>query len=394
MTEFWIAVGLMAFVAAAVLFAALRYGGRKTPVSRADFDVAVYKDQLAEVERDVERNLLTENEAEAARTEIKRRLLAAADEAGAGAEHAPSPALSRIVTVAVAILAPAGAVAVYLGLGAHGLPDLPFAARDLEAEVAAQNRMAEPSMSGDIETVVGQLASRLKEDPDNVDGWHLLGRSLMTLGRYDDAADAFKNARRIDPDHKDIAAAYAEALIFQKDGDVGAEALALLEDVLDKDFHNPVARFYIGLAKAQKDDMPGALQDWIDLAAIGGPEATWLPRLIDQIDQAAAEIGIDPNTLEPSPGLPRLVRRTPQATPPATTGAPGPTRQQMEDAAGMSAGDRQAMIRSMVERLAERLEDEPDDLQGWVRLERAYRVLGETAKADEAAKRIKALQGN
>ena len=110
------------------------------------------------------------------------------------------------------------------------------------------------------------------------------------------------------------------------------------------------------------------------------------------VGDAAADLGLNAAEITPSPGLPAPPIVETESTLAAGGPSPGPNREEMEAAAEMSAKDRAAMIRSMVERLAARLADEPDDLQGWIRLERAYQVLGETAQADEAAKRIEALR--
>jgi cytochrome c-type biogenesis protein CcmH len=385
MISLWIAIGLMTVAAAAVLSAAVARGAGQSNTHRADYDITIYKDQLAEVDRDTERGLLTQTEAEAARTEIQRRLLAAADDKEAGeAEVAAAPAGARAVRLGIAILLPAGAIAFYLYLGSPDHGDLPFAGRDLASEMAAQN----PAAGSEMDVLVKRLADRLEDDPSNIEGWQLLARTLITMGRANEAVDALRQAMAMAPDRPDIAASYGEALIVVHDGRVTEQALEILETAGKADPMNPIPRYYTGMAKAQAGDTQGALQEWINLVAVSPADAPWLPNLRQQIDEAAGNMGIDASSIVPSAGLPA----PPATQAPVTAPGPGPSQEQMEAAAEMSTEDRTAMIRSMVERLAERLAGEPDDLQGWVRLERAYRVLGETDKANEAAKHIQALQ--
>ncbi|MFB3134375.1 MAG: hypothetical protein ACE1Y3_01430 [Rhodospirillales bacterium] len=144
--------------------------------------------------------------------------------------------------------------------------------------------------------------------------------------------------------------------------------------------------------------MRGALQEWVDLRVLSPPDAPWGPVLQQQIKTAARALGIDPATEEPSPGAVALAgarapfRGPAPGAPPAATPA-GPSRADREAAARMSDEERAAMIRSMVQRLADRLAENPGDREGWLRLARAYEVLGETEKAGEARARAEALKG-
>ena len=385
MTSLWIAIGAMTLgVLAALITPLLRRRGGWSTAGRTDYDTAVYKDQLVEIEREFDSGLLNEAEAEATRFEVKRRLLLVATD-DAIVEGKP-PAGAKAASAVLAIVIPIGAIGLYALLGSPTMPDLPFAERNMVA--VAHGRSTTPQM----DQLVSRLAERLKSNPGDLEGWLLLGRSLMTIGRHQDAANAFKDAMRLAPNRADIAAGYAEARILANDGQVTPDILDVLEATIGDDPHNPIARYYIGVAKAQGGNRRGALQTWVDLRAVSAADAPWLPQLTQQIDDAAADLGLDAAAIAPSPGLPTPPVAEAESTQAAGEPPPGPNREEMEAAAEMSAKDRAAMIRSMVERLAARLADEPDDLQGWIRLERAYQVLGETAKADEAAKRIEALR--
>ncbi|MDE1148834.1 MAG: tetratricopeptide repeat protein [Azospirillaceae bacterium] len=168
----------------------------------------------------------------------------------------------------------------------------------------------------------------------------------------------------------------AEALVLAADGVVGPEAKAALAKALALNPKEPRARYYDGLATRQAGDLKGAVSRWAALLAESPADASWVPFLRGQLGEAASEAGMDPAAVTPQP--------LPPVNPPPVTAAPGPTSDDMAAASGMSTGDRSAMIRGMVDRLAARLKDKPDDGEGWSRLARAYRVLGENDKAVEA----------
>lgn len=356
---------------------------------RAEYDIAVYRDQLGEVERDRERGVLSADEVAAANTEIERRILAAADaeegsagEKGASRDRRPAAALA----VFVALVVPAAAVSLYLNVGSPGLPDQPLAER--RAQAGASEGVGS---AGTMEQMAARLAQRLIANPDDLNGWKLLGRSYMEIQRYAEAADAYRRVLEIGGERLDVSADYAEALVFAADAVVTPEALDIFTALAEADRLNPRARYYLGLAQAQKGDIRGALQAWVDLRAISPPAAPWLAAVDRQIASAARDLGIDATEVAPSPSAGELAKSVPPARPPARPAdAPGPTRDDMEAAAEMSAAERADMIRAMVERLAGRLEKEPGDVEGWRRLARAYEVLGEKEKAAEARRRAEA----
>jgi cytochrome c-type biogenesis protein CcmH len=377
-TALWIAAAALTVATLGLLLAPL-LRRREPPPARAEFDLAVFRDQLAEVDRDLERGLLDTEQAEAARIEVERRMLAAADET---ALAPPEPRQRRgglVFAFLAIVVVPTGAFGLYLSLGTPGIPDQPWAAGNTPAPVAAG--------AATMETAVASLVERLRANPDNADGWILLGRSYVTMDRYAEAAEAFRRALRLNGADPDLAAAYGEALVAAAGGQVTPNARQAFQSAFDAAPDNPKARYYLALHRAQQGDLNGALQGWVDLAAIAPADVPWLPIVHQQITRAAAELGIDPATIEPSPEA-----RAAQTRAPAGEAAPrGPTRADMEAAAGMSAEDRDQMIRSMVERLAARLEDQPDDREGWLRLARAYEVLGEPDKARDALARAEAL---
>ncbi len=394
MIGLWITIAVLTAVALGLLLAPLARRGRASAPARAAYDITVYRDQLTEVDRDLDRGLLDEEQARAARIEIQRRMLAAAAEEGSGGTEEPGrsrPSGRVAVIAAIAVAVPAGAIGLYLYLGAPGVPGQPFAERGAATAEADAGE-------GSLQAVVGRLAERLLRTPDDLTGWLLLGRSYMTLEHYEDAANAFRRAMRLGDNRADIAADYAEALALADGGPITPEVRQIFEGVFAAEPRNLKARYYLSMAKAQRGDVRGALQDWIDLRILSPPDAPWRPVLQQQIERVARALDIDPATVEPSPEAVALAARpafrdTAPGAPPAASPAPaGPGRADVEAASRMSDEERAAMIRSMVERLAGRLEENPDDVEGWLRLARAYEVLGDSEKAGRARARAEALK--
>jgi len=387
--QLWGLVAAVTIITLAILIAPLVRRRAAAQAAREVYDINVYKDQLEEIDRDLDRRLMDEPQAAAARVEIKRRMLSAASKVDASQEtkSGDTPSSNLVMIVVVALVLPAAALATYFHLGRPGQPDLPFAERP------APTRLAADTKNSELSSVTEQLKTRLQREPGDLRGWMLLGRSYMSLSQFSDAAEAYGRAYGLSGEDGEIGSEYAEALSLAANSVITPLAFGIFRDGLAADPFNAKARFYLAMKKAQDGDIQGALQGWIDLAALSDPDAPWMPVLSAQIARAGQEIGIDPQSMEPSPAVKILAASIPQATPQMTpvpqrsapVAGPGPSRADVEAASEMSSEDRNAMIRSMVERLANRLKDEPGDKTGWQRLERAYRVLGETAKADEAA---------
>ena len=395
----------------ALLLWPLLRGQRRNVPSRAGFDMRLYRDQLAEVERDAARGLLAPAEAEAARIEVKRRLLAAADAeenatgetgvAESGAAERPAPR-RWLPIAALAVLLPTAAGLLYLELGQPGIPDQPLAQRRMQ-QMLAGGASAEQAAS--LEEATRQLEQRLASRPEDLGGWFLLGRSYLSLQRLPEAVRALARARALAPDEPDIVGAYAEAALAASGGQIDAtvrEALTRLlaldrlspkaRFLLALDPLSPKARFLLALDQAQQGDLAAAMQGWVDLVAISPPDAPWLPTVHEHLAHAAAESGIDPATVKPTAEALALATSSgqPAEVPPAP--APGPTAAEVAAARQMSPEDRQQMIRGMVEGLAARLQENPDNIDGWRRLARAWEVLGEPEKAAEARARVAALE--
>jgi cytochrome c-type biogenesis protein CcmH len=335
MILFWAAAGLISAATAILLLyrAAAAAGAAPT-----DVGTLFYRRQLAEIADLADRGLLGEAERKSAEAEAGRRLLAAAD--------APAQAWSgegyRNVVLIAAIAAPALALALYLAVGAPGMPDQPFAKRLKAWRAADPQQLAPPEMAAVLQALV-------KERPNDPDGYRFLALAEGASDQPAQAVEALKRGLRVAPDRTDLWQMLGEALVYENGGRVTPEAQDAFAQVLKRDPGNIVARFNLAHAQVSRGDKAGGVAAYrAILAALpqGDPRA-------ETINAAIAE----------------------------AEGAPPPAAQ----APGLAAGQLTA-IQGMVQGLADRLAKSPDDAEGWVRLVRAYAVLGETDKRDAALK--------
>jgi cytochrome c-type biogenesis protein CcmH len=367
----WLALGALTLATLWFMLHPLFRVARTLPAREA-YDVEVYRDQLAEVKRDEARGLLSPAEARAAEREIARRLLAVAPQAethgrAETAAAAPGRTARRWTAMAVAALVPLASLGLYLYVGAPEAPDFPFAQR------AAIERAAGMP---DIDAAIQHLQARLKAKPDDLEGWLLLGRSEAALRRFPEAIAAYQRADALSPGRADIIAALAEMKVMAAGGTVDAETKAMFEQVHAKDPTEIRARFYLGLAKVQGGDPEGGLRDWLALEASTPADAPWRVLLQGQIERIAKQFKLDPAKLAPA-GV-----KAP--SPAASTASPGPSAADIAAAQNMTPAEREQVVRGMVGKLAAQLQQQPDDLEGWRRLGRAYGVLGEPGKAADA----------
>lgn len=356
--------------------------------TREAYNLAVYRDQLAELERDVERGILSDAEAEAAKAEIGRRILALTPSAApASASRAP------LVLAAVAILVlPFAAWTLYWDLGSPSLVDQPLASRSADNVKTANG--TNPHM--DMAEAVRQLTARLQAHPDDLQGWLLLARSDLDLNRYQDAVAAYRHAADLSGQKPEIVGDWGEAQVLAAGGTVTAEAKQAFETALADKESAPRSRYYLALAKLQTGDSKAALQDWVDLEADSPSDADWLPLLRRRIAETARATGIDLATLKTSSGAPRKPPppQAAAASPPSVQPQSAQPEASMPSSAdvaaaakateGASLQEREAMVNAMVERLATRLQQNPDDVDGWSRLGRSYMVLNQPDKAVDA----------
>jgi cytochrome c-type biogenesis protein CcmH len=340
---------LFALMTAAAVFAVLWPLGRSSD-AKAGSDLAVYRDQLDEIERDRSIGLIGEAEAQAARIEVSRRLIAAADSAEF-ADTVPVGASlwrRRAAAVAAVILLPVGAAAFYLALGSPQLPGQPLEAR---LRAADQNRS--------IASLVSQAEAHLDRNPDDARGYEVLAPVYLRLGRFGDAVNARRKLLALSGENAERQSDLGEALAAAANGVITSEAKAAFERALVLDPNQLKATFFLGVAAEQDGDRAKAAVIWRGMLERAPADAPWLP----MVGEALARVG----------GAPPIA------------GAEGPSADDVAAAVGMNENDRGEMISGMVARLADRLKKNGTDIEGWQRLLRAYMVLGERDKAHAAA---------
>lgn len=310
---------------------------------RLQAELAIYRDQLAELERERAAGSLPPAEAAAARTEIERRMLAAGDAAAASRAATRSDAWHKWLPPALSLFVPLLALGLYLQTGRPGLPAAPFA--EGGADRGAPH--AAPGPQIDVAGLLKSARERLKENPDDPEALAALGEGLtLEAGGTvtGPAVDALRRALKARPD------------------DVGT-------------------LYYLGLHEAQSGDSRAAIARWRELEAKSPPDAPWLGMLRAEIARVARAAGIE---VPPPPAGP-----APGSAP--GSAMPQPSREQQEAMAQLPPEQRQQAIRSMVEGLAARLADAPQDRAGWLRLANAWKVLGENANAADAYARADTL---
>ncbi len=341
----------------------------KAPPTRAAFDMEVHRDQLEEVARDLARGTIDAREAQAARAEIGRRMLALAAEPALEPAHTGG---SRLLAVALAVALPAAAFALYIDRGAPGAPGVPF------AEQQATGTNQDPQL---VE-FARALRARLASNPEDIEAWVRLAQVSAAFNMAEDALDAWRTADKLAGERPELAGPLGEAAVLAANGQVTPEAQRAFARVLAADPGDPRARYYTGQALAQAGDLNAAVRMWFDLAAASAPDAPWLATVREALAQAAREARIDLSRLRPSPDNRPAVS---SLGPPQSVFASAAPNQAVPPGGqallALPEAERAQAIRGMVEGLAARLEAQPDDLEGWQRLARSWQALDEPEKA-------------
>ncbi|MDQ0394541.1 c-type cytochrome biogenesis protein CcmI [Labrys monachus] len=341
----WFALAGMTGIAALALLwpLARRDGG----VSAQASDIAIYTDQLAEIERDQARGIIAPTEAQAARVEVSRRLI----EADAAAKSAPaagafSARRHRLASLVILVAVPLGGLGFYLHLGSPALPDQPLTAR-----------LAEPVENASLDELVARVEAMLAANPQDGRGWEVLAPIYLKEGRLQDARQAYANALRLLGSTARRESDFGEALVAEAGGMVTDEAKAAFQRAQRLDPGDDRAGYYLGRAREQDGDRAGAVAAWqalLDATPPPGPAAAAFLR------KEIARIGGEPQAgTGPSPG-------------------------DVAAAETMTPADRAKMIQGMVSGLASRLRSQGGTAEEWMRLIKAYNVLGQSDQARTA----------
>ena len=369
MIGFWIAAALLTAIVVTLLGWPLMRKAASTDLGGGT-DLAVYRDQLAELEREKARGLLEADQAASMETEISRRMLNAAREAQ---PVLTTTAPARALTGLIAILFPVAGLVIYLAVGQPGLPGMPLAERNVQQGQDPAKVLA----------AVEEIKGRLKPTKDDLDRWVMVAEAYEKLGRPKEAVATFRIALQISPDDNGIKAGLGETLIAADGGAVGEEAKKIFESIPADSDSAPPARYYLALAAAQAGDMKTALRGWQSLLADSPADANWIEPTRERIVSASQAMGLDPRKETPDPKPPAAVAAGPDEGP--LEG--GPDTAEGQAIKQLPPDQQQKMIESMVAKLAARLEANPDDAEGWRRLARAYGVMHQPGKAKEALDR-------
>ncbi len=377
---FWIITAAMALCVSALLGLAMLRARPSVEPAEA-YDLKVYRDQLAEVDRDLARGVIADADATRIRTEISRRILAA--DAAMQDTGGSAPAKSRgaqVVAVLVGAALVAGSLLIYRSLGAPGYGDLALADRIEMAEALRTDRPSQedaeaslpdtPPLNGEFSpdyiALVEQLRETVAQRPGDLQGHQLLAQSEARLGNFADAYRAQQVVLRLKGDDASVEdlTTYADLLILAAGGYVSPEAEGALRLALSKDSTNGTARYYWGLMMSQTGRPDTAFRIWDAQLREGPADAPWIEPISAQIEDMAARAGVNYQ-------LPTIGDGTPR----------GPSADDIEAARDMTPAERMEMIRGMVGNLSDRLATEGGPPEDWAQLIGALGVLGETDQA-------------
>ncbi len=330
----------------AVLWPLSRPRGAVGPTLAGEGERLFYEEQLQEIDRDLARGMFTPEEAAAAKAEAARRLIRADARREAGDKSLDEPALRRRrATSALALSAiPLVALAIY---GAQGTPELP--GQPLSA------RMEPVTADGDMDMAqaVARIETHLQQNPEDGQGWEVIAPVYIRMGRFDDAAMAYRRAIGVLGEEPDRLANFGEALVMASEGIVSSSAREAFEQALTHDARHPKARFFLATAAQQDGDEGIALERYRSLLADSPPDAPWVEVVRRRIAGLEGEGA-------PLAAAPEAANR---------------------DASGEAVG---GAIAGMVSGLQERLASQGGSAEEWGRLVRSYAVLGQEARAEEA----------
>lgn len=326
--------------------------------------IGILRNQLIEIEGDIDRGVLSLDDAENARTEIQRRILRLTDTGISGVQSKKFMRSDRLLPVTAALFVPLLAVAIYGWIGNPSLQSQSKEDRGIELQQIAE-------FSG----LADDLKRRLQSNPNSpIQGWIMLSDAYAKLGRFTDAVSAIEQIVDRPDASAGVFTRYAELLITSENGIVTPKAEGLIDRVLTSDSKNIAAIYYKALALYQSGELKDAYALLASRIDIGGEPTSGIQALIAQANQIAGELG-----------EPMIVSNAKESV------GPGPTAEDVRAAGNLSAEEREVFVASMVERLATRLEENPNDLSGWLRLARSYGVLGNEEKqrsALESAQRL------
>lgn len=375
---FWLMVAVLLLATLAALLLPL-YRGRDEIETRGAYDANVFKDQLKAIDAELAEGLIDAEDADAARIEISRKLLAAADQAEKKPKMiAAGRQQSRIAMMALGIGVPAIALSLYALLGSPGSSDMPLYAR---LQQAPQQQK--------LEELIARAEMQLQQHPDDGRGWEIMGPVYLRHGLNEKAIAAYKNAIRLLGSNGERLAGLVDAMIFANDGVVSDETVPVIKQAIAADPDQPKPQFWLALYDEQGGRADAAMKGYTQLLERSASDQPWRQTVLERLNGLRKQQGLPETQIAGLP--PAAVAEAPMSEVPMSEApvgeAPmtkGPSAEDVKRASEMSAEDRQAMIGNMVAGLAERLKSEGGDLASWMRLINAYNVLGRKMEALDA----------
>ena len=343
---------------------------KRNSVESGSYDKSVYLEQLDEVDRDLERGQIGASEAELAKAEIARRLIALEASSTKTRNTANFTTATLVTAICAFVLLPIASATSYMALGNPQRPDMPLEAR-MKADPKTQS----------IEELVARAEARAQKNPNEVQGWLVLAPVYMRLGRVNDAISAYRNVIGLAGSTPQHEASLGEALTIAARGVITAEAKQHFEIAAKADQSAVKARFFLAVALGQENKFDEAIQAWEFMLAKGPQTAAWYKPAQSELARIRKLAG--------QPAAPSIVSNA------KSPKVGGPSKQDIANAAGMSTEDRTAMIAGMVANLEAKLEEDPSNIEGWLRIIRSYTVLGRKSDATTAlTKAVKHFESN
>lgn len=353
--------------------AVLRAGRQAEAANGQERAMRVYRDQLAEIDRDLARGIIPADEAERTKLEVQRRILELDRDARGDRQAAGSgPRLAALGVLAVML---AGAVGVYWSVGVPTYPDMPLLDRHAQAQQARADRPGQAELEAQyaeafpgpfefqgrdqLEPMVQQLREALVTRPEDATGFRLLAQNEARLGNYRPAIEAQLRVIELAEDRVpvDDLAYLLDLMALATGGIVSPEQEAVIERILRSDPENPIALYYSGRLYAQTGRPDLTFRLWRRLHDVSAPDAPWLEEVRAALPELA-QISGAPRYQLPPPPSPR-----------------GPSAADIEAAQDMTPEQRQEMIAGMVDGMLARLANEGGPPQDWAQLLRALGVL-------------------
>lgn len=372
---FWTFAALLTALTVLVILYPLSRKAKRAESADA-YDLTVYKSQLKEIDSDVEKGLIAESEADAARAEVARRLLKTQEALESQAEPEDEGSRNfnvRTASVLALLVIPICSLGLYVVTGSPALEGQPLAERLTKAP--------------EKQTLTERVASVervLQTNPDDLRGWKLLAPIYLTMRRPDDAIRAYQNVIRLEGETVSNLSDLGEAIVVGEAGVVSAKAIGVFLRANKLEKKAPKPRFFLAIALGQQDKNVEAISAWQELINDSKPESAWVPFAKEQIASLNKKIAASTGGAQSQTVVPQQ-----------QTSAPGPTREDMQAAAKLSPEERKEMIQNMVSQLSERLDEEGGTAEEWVRLIRAELVLKRPDMASKTVtKALKAMQSD